>query len=75
MATAFELLRTLKQRKQFVPFRIVSAGGDKYTVDDWFRFAVSDAMVIYCYPASDRFVRLKKDEIAGVEVITQKPAA
>ena len=70
----FEEVRTMKLRRPFVPFRIVTTGGDKYLVEDRFQFAIGQTRLMYVFPGSDRFVELTADKIAGVESV-QQPAA
>ena len=70
-----EAVREMKLRRPFVPFRIVTTGGDKYLVEDRFQFAIGLTKVMYVFPRSDRFVELTADKIAGVETVEQKPAA
>jgi hypothetical protein len=70
-----EEVRRMKSRRPFVAFRILASGGDKYLVEDRFQFAVGMTELTYVFPDSSRFVRLTADQIAGVEMVEQKPAA
>jgi hypothetical protein len=70
-----EEVRGMKFRKPFARFRILTTGGDKYLVEDRFQFAVGQTKMIYVFPGSDRTVQLGADNIAGVELVEQQPAA
>jgi hypothetical protein len=65
-------IRKMKRRKPFMRFRIVTTGGDKYLVEDLFQFAVAETKVMYVFPASDRFIELKSEQIAGIEELEVK---
>ena len=75
MTTQVDSIREMKRRKPFVPFRIIAVSGERYTVEDWFQFAVDKGRIMYVYPASDRFVQLREEQIAGIELVEKKPAA
>lgn len=70
-----EAVRSMKFRKPFASFWIITSTGDRLLVEDRFQFAIGMTRMHYVYPDAVRAVELTADKIAAVEVVEQKPAA
>lgn len=70
-----DVIRDLRRRDPFVPFRIVMTSGDAYVVENPDAMAMNDAHVFYCFPKTDRLAYLRISEIIAVETMEWKPAA
>lgn len=74
-AEHLDLLRAMKAKEPFAPFRIVTASGEKLLVERRFQFAIGKTKVMYVFPDSDRLVQLSMDQISELEPAEHKPAA
>ena len=71
-----ELLRQMKARRPFVPFRIVTSDGKTHLMSDRFQFAVGQGGAMF-YPTSDAalWVALRADQIVAVQQVDEASAA
>lgn len=57
----------LKGRDPFVPFRIVPTSGDKYLIESGENLVEMLTEFFYATPGGERFVFIRKNQIAAVE--------
>jgi hypothetical protein len=62
-------LLELLDKEPFRPFRIVLTSGDRYEVSNPHLVAIGDSEIFYCYPQTDRFVYIRKSQIAALEAL------
>jgi hypothetical protein len=62
-------LLELLDKEPFRPFRIVLTSGDRYEVLNRHLVAIGDSEIFYCYPQTDRFVYIRKNQIAALEAL------
>lgn len=60
-------LQELLERHPFEPFRIVTASGDKYDVENPHLVALGASQISYFYPRSDRWVFIRLNQITAFE--------
>jgi hypothetical protein len=70
-----EVIRDLRKRDPFVPFRIVMTSGEKYVIENPDSMAIGQTQVFYCFPKSDQVAWLRVNQIASIETVDWKPAA
>ena len=68
-------IRELKEKYPFAPFRIVTARGDKYRIDDPEMMVIAASEIIYVVPRSDKVVFIRKNQITALEKLPDKSAA
>jgi len=64
-------LMELLNKTPFQPFRIVTASGDKYDVENPHLVAVGASQINYFYPKSDRWVFVRLNQITAFESAVQ----
>ena len=75
MATEqLEMVRSMKFRRPFAAFWIITSSGERLLVTGRFKFAVGMTRMHYVYPDGVRDLELTAEKIVGVEVVEQKPA-
>jgi hypothetical protein len=68
--TTLDTVMDLKRRDPFAPFRIIMASGDRYLIEN------PDATSqLHYYPHSGMGIHMRLNQIAAVEVESEKPAA
>ena len=67
-----EVIRDLKARQPFVPFRLVMTRGEGVHIESADLMVLGKSQVIYCYPNSDRVAHLRFNQIASVEELELK---
>ena len=72
--STLDVIRHLKRRDPFVPFRIVMTSGDRYVVEDPDALAIATSQLHY-YPRSGMGIHLRLNQVAAVEVESERPAA
>jgi hypothetical protein len=65
LADLIELL----DREPFEPFRIVTASGDKYEVQNPHNVALMDGRVFYAYPGGGSWVFIRTQNITSIEAV------
>jgi hypothetical protein len=65
--TALDTIRELKARNPFIPFTIVLASGDRYSIENADALAIGSAQLHYYLPRSDRAVHMALNQITVVE--------
>jgi hypothetical protein len=68
MAVQKESLDELVDRQHFRPFRIVTASGKEYLVEDPALVVVMRAEVLYAFPSKDRWTVIPLSHITSIEV-------
>ena len=72
--STLDVIRHLKRRDPFAPFRIVMSSGDCYVIEDPDALAIATSQLHY-YPRSGMGIHMRLNQIAAVEVESEKPAA
>ena len=62
-----ETLQELLDKMPFQPFKIVTACGDKYEVENPHLIAVGKTQINYFFPRSDRWVFIRVNQITAFE--------
>jgi len=60
-------IRELKDQEPFAPFTIVMTSGDRYRIDAPDNFVEMKAEYFYALPGGEKFVLIRKRQIASVE--------
>jgi hypothetical protein len=69
-----DLIIHLRRADPFTPFKIVMASGDRYLIENPDGLAIATSQVHY-YPRSGMGIHMRLNQIAAVEVDSEKPAA
>ncbi|MBC7785637.1 MAG: hypothetical protein H7144_17540 [Burkholderiales bacterium] len=70
-----QIIRELRSRTPFNPFRIVMGSGESHVVENSELLAIGQSQLIYCKPHSDRVVYLRLNQISEVEDLGDKRVA
>ena len=62
-----ETMREMLAREPFEPFRITMTSGDKYIIEAPQNMVFGLTRIIYCFPASDRTVYIRPNQIVALE--------
>ncbi|HVX86340.1 MAG TPA: hypothetical protein VH253_16270 [Phycisphaerae bacterium] len=65
----------LKRKEPFAPFKIVTAGGDKYLIDDPEMMVVGPTEIIYVVPRDEKVIYIRKSQIVALEQFHKKSVA
>jgi hypothetical protein len=65
----------LKRKEPFAPFKIVTAGGDKYRIDDPEMMVIAPTEIIYVVPRTERVIYIRKSQIVALEQLHKKSVA
>jgi hypothetical protein len=69
-----DTIKHLKRQEPFVPFRIVLASGDKYLIENPDALAIATSQLHY-YPRTGMGIHMRLNQVAAIEVESQRPAA
>lgn len=64
-----EILQDMLDRDPFQPFRIVLTSGDRYDILNPHLVALGQTQVTVYPPRSDRFLILRLNQVAAIEVV------
>ncbi len=70
-----KVVRELRLRQPFNPFKIVMGSGESYVVENSELLAIGQSQLIYCRPHSDNVVYLRLNQISEVEDLGNKRVA
>lgn len=62
-----EEIKALIRREPFQPFRIITSSGNRYEVINPFNLAIGQSQLSYFFPASDRWVLIRLNQITELE--------
>jgi hypothetical protein len=65
----------LKRKEPFAPFRIVTASGDKYLIDDPEMMVIAPTEIIYMVPRTEKVIYIRKNQIVALEQFHKKSVA
>ena len=68
-------LNEILTRHPFGPFRIVTASGEKYKVDNPGNLVVMATRIFYAYPRRDRWVFIRLNQITALESVSRRKAS
>jgi hypothetical protein len=68
-------IRELKRKDPFAPFKIVTAGGDKYLIDDPEMMVIAPTEIIYVVPRTEKVIYIRKNQIVALEQFHRKSVA
>lgn len=72
--STLDTIMHLKRREPFAPFRIVMTSGDRYVIENPDALAIATSQLHY-YPRTGMGIHMRLNQIAAVEVESEKPAA
>jgi hypothetical protein len=67
-----QVIRDLRRREPFIPFRVVMSSGEAITIENSELLAIGMSQLVYCLPHSDRVTHLRLSQIASVEELEPK---
>ena len=70
--STLDVIRHLKRREPYTPFRIVMTSGDQYVIEDPDALAIATSQLHY-YPRSGMGIHLRLNQVAAVEEDGEKP--
>ena len=65
----------LKRKDPFSPFKIVTAIGEKYLIEDPEMMVVAPTEIIYVVPRTEMVVYIRKNQIVALEQLHRKSVA
>jgi hypothetical protein len=72
--STLDTIMHLKRRDPFAPFRIVMTSGDRYLIENPDALAIATSQLHY-NPRTGMGIHMRLNQIAAVEVESEKPAA